>query len=479
MCLEGGAPRAAFIMSWIADAEGILGKLRTMASLHAALGTFVGGFEAKQRDGSAKDAELVDQAFKVGLIDGPEQIALNAMRELRNQYGHPTSASPDSDSAAQALRTAVTAVLAKQPLIMHGGAKELARRAASDRHLVPADTAAIDGFVAARAPFIHVTARPTFIRELLEGADGQLGNPSAEALVDRCIRMTTRAVAHWSEPLAAPIWNVDQMQVDWPAVTAASLCHPDVWPLIEDEDRDRLLSRCLDAATAAVFTRSPGRLLAFGDVLWSSGLLADAQIERVSAAVDSADPSRLLGTALRFEHVARAIVSRLDDGSFQLAGEGVQLLRSSDDLLLAMVDGDLQFEIGRALAYAANQNTFAAINEIESMPSYLERWPVALRRGVVVGGLTGRWMPLQHNETSTAALRLALTDDGGDLAAAALDALTPEKLQGVASPSLVTSLRTILAATPSSAAVTALTEFLDRLDAPAQPATTSGLVNFD
>lgn len=77
MCLDGGAPRAAFIMSWIAAAEGILGKLRTMASLHAALGTFVGDFEAKQRDGSAKDAELVDQAFNVGLIDGPEQIALN------------------------------------------------------------------------------------------------------------------------------------------------------------------------------------------------------------------------------------------------------------------------------------------------------------------------------------------------------------------------------------------------------------------
>lgn len=199
------------------------------------------------------------EGFSRVQTDPLRKIAVNAMRDLRNQYGHPTSASPDSESAAQALRTAVTAVLAKSPLIMHGGAKELARRAATDRHLVPGDADAIDGFVAARAPFIHVTARPTFIRELLEGADGQLGDPSSETLVDRCIRMTTRAVAHWSEPLAAPAWNVDQLQLDWPAVTAASLCDPDVWRFIEDEDRDRLLSRCLDAATAAVFTHSPGR----------------------------------------------------------------------------------------------------------------------------------------------------------------------------------------------------------------------------
>lgn len=477
-CLQAEAYRAAYVMSWIAAAEGLLGKLRTMASLHAALGTFVGDFEAKQRAGTAKDAELIDQAFNVGLINGPERIALNAMRDLRNQYGHPTSVSPDREAAVHALRTTVTAVLAKPPLIMHGGAKDLACRAATDRHLVPADAAAIDGFVAARAAVVHTDARPVFVRELMAGAGGQLGDPNAEMLVDRCIRMATRALALWSEPLCAPSWNVDKLQLDWPAVAADALCDPDVWPLIEAEDRDRLISRCLDATTAASFTRTPGRLLARADKLWASGLLTEAQADRVRTALGTADPWRLLGADVRVEHVARAIVSRLENGSFNVAGEGVELLRSSDDGILAALDEDLQFEIGRALAYAANHNAFSAINEIESMTSCLDRWPAALRRGVVVGGLTGRWMPLRHEETSKAALRLALSDDSGELAQAALAALTPDKLESLVSPSLVASLRSILASTPATPAVDTLTEFIDRVDAGATPST-SPLRDFD
>lgn len=464
-CLQANAFRAAYVMSWIAAAEGILGKLRTMASLHAALGTFVGDFEAKQRAGTAKDAELIDRAFDVGLIDGPERIQLNAMRDLRNQYGHPTSASPNREMALHALRTTVNAVLAKPALIMHGGATDLARRAATDRHLVPADAAAIDSFVATRAAAIHADARPVFVRELLAGAGSQLGDPNGEMLVDRCIRMTTRALALWAEQLSPPTWNVDQLQLDWPAVAADALCDPEVWPLIEPEDRNRLLSRCLDPAIAASFSRTPGRLLARADTLWASDLLSDAQVDRVRTALGAADPWRLLGADVRYEHVARAIVGRLDNGAFNVAGEGVELIRSTDDALLAALDEGLQFEIGRALAYAANRNTFSAINEIESMLGFLDRWPIALRRGVVVGGLTGMWMPLRHEETSKVALRLALSDEGGDLAQAAIDELTPEKLEGLASPSLVASLRTILGSAPATPAVEKLTEFLDRVEA--------------
>lgn len=477
-CLHADAFRSAYIMSWIAAAEGILGKMRTMASLHAALGNFVGDFEAKQRAGTAKDVELVAKAFDVGFIDEPERIALNAMRDLRNQYGHPTSASPDREAAVHALRTTVTAVLAKPPLIMHGAAKDLARRAATDRHLVPADAAAIDGFIAARAPVIHTDARPSFVRELVAGAGGQLGDPNAEMLVDRCIRMTTRALAQWSEPLSAPSWNVDRLQLDWPAVTADALCDSDVWPLIDAEDRDRLLSRCLDSATTACFTRTPGRLLARADALWASGLLTDAQAGRVRTALATADPWRLLGADVRFEHVARAIVTRLENGSFNVAGEGVELLRASDDVSLAALDGDLQFEVGRALADAANRNTFSAINEIESMTGDLDRWPIAMRRGVVGRGLTGRWMALRHEATSKATLRLALTDETGELAQAALDALTLDKLESSVSPSLVGSLRSILASAQATPAVDKLSEFLDRVDSVAAPSTSS-LLNFN
>jgi len=120
----------------------------------------------------------------------------------------------------------------------------------------------------------------------------------------------------------------------------------------------------------------------------------------------------MLCSSVWFEHVAHAIVRRLDGPSFQAVGAGVGLLRSTEDDVLARLDDDLQFELGRALAYAANRNTFAAINEIEGMTHNLPRWPAALRRGVVVGGLTGEGMSLCHVETSKAALRAVVAAAG-------------------------------------------------------------------
>ena len=176
----------------------------------------------------------------------------------------------------------------------------------------------------------------------------------------------------------------------------------------------------------------------------------------------------MLCSSVWFEHVAHAIVRRLDGPSFQAVGAGVGLLRSTEDDVLARLDDDLQFELGRALAYAANRNTFAAINEIEGMTHNLPRWPAALRRGVVVGGLTGEGMSLCHVETSKAALRLALTDPDGDLAQAALDALTPEKTEGRPRPSLVDELRAILDNAEPAPAVEKLKTFIERVEPPAR-----------
>jgi len=53
--------------------------------------------------------------------------------------------------------------------------------------------------------------------------------------------MMARALALWAEHLSTPVWNVDQLQLNWLAVAADALRDLDVWLLMESEDRDRLL----------------------------------------------------------------------------------------------------------------------------------------------------------------------------------------------------------------------------------------------
>jgi hypothetical protein len=463
-CLDAGADRAAYIVSWIAAAEGLLGKLRTMAGLHQDLGIFVGQFEKAQRQGTAKDVELISQAHAVGFIDKPERIALDAMRDLRNQYGHPTAASPSHPDAEHALLTAVTVVLAKHPLMMHGAAKQLAGRAATDRHLVPHDEAAIDAFITSRASVVHHDARPTFVGELVAGAERQLGDVNGELLAERCLRMAIVALREWAELLVEPRWNVDQMEQNFPAAAAYVLGDPAVWPLLGSEDQDRVLSHCLDDNIGAGFIRAPGRLLARADQLSAAALLTDSQQARVDEALQAADPRRLLGSGVRFEYAARAMIRKLDDSSYAVAGEGVELLRMSGREALAELDEELLREIGLTLAYAAARNTYAAMNDIDEIAAEPNEVPAPLRLGVVVGGLAGKWWPLHHARTSKAALRLALADPEGESAQAALDALTPERTAAMPSPSLIIELRAMLGSAEPTPAVSKLNIFLDQVE---------------
>ena len=463
LCLEAGADRAAYIISWIAAAEGLLGKFRTMAMMHTALGRFVGSFEAAQRSGTAKDAELIAKAFEVGIINQPERTQLEAMRDLRNQYGHSTALAPSHASAAHALHTAVTTVLAKQALIMHGAAKDLAIRASTDRHLVPQDKTAIDAFTHSRAVVIHYDARPIFIRELLVGANRQLRDVNGELLADRCLRMAVIALQEWHEPLAQPRWNVDQMQQDFSAAAADVFSDPVIWKLLEEEYQNRILSYCLDSSTGAQFTRAPGRLLVHADRLRAEGLLTDSQRTRVHEHLITEDPWRLWGAGVSFEYVARGMIRELDDSSFVIAGEGVKVLRASRDSL-SDLDEDLQCQIGVSLAYAANNNTFAAVNEVDDMAGKPDTWPLAVRAGVVVGALVGKWWPVTHPQTSKAALRIAISDPDGKLAQHALDTLTPDRTQVLVSPTLISEFRTILDGVNPTPAILKLREYLNRLD---------------
>lgn len=67
--------------------------------------------------------------------------------------------------------------------------------------------------------------------------------------------------------------------------------------------------------------------------------------------------------------------------SFAVAGRGVELLRASDQDSLMHLDPSTQFEIGIALAYASNRNTWAALNEIEALAATQTRDRAHFGRG--------------------------------------------------------------------------------------------------
>lgn len=458
-CLEAGADRAAFIMVWIAAAEGLLTKVRQMADLDAELGSWVKAFEKSQEVGSAKDAELVDKAASMGFLTKAEAVSLNAMRDHRNLYGHPTAASPRHAEAEAALDTVVAAVLSKAPLIRHGGARALANRVVEDPHFLPS-AATVESFTE-RTDLIDEAARPGFITALLKGADGHLAAMNKQDRADRCGDVAASALRRWEPDLSSPTWKIDELQQTMPAATADVLARPGVWELVSLDDRDRIMSQCFDKANGRQFLWEPARLLARADGLRGAGLLSEEHERQLDEILGRADPRTLHSAGVGFTHVARRISDLLGHDSYKAINEGADVLRTVDREELHGLPAEDQYELGLHLGYGANRGGFTAKNEIGSMPEDLDRWPHEMLKGVVAGGLAGRFRPLGDESTAKRTMRLALTDPTGDLAQAALDHLDDDHSQYMASRDTVAALREILDEAPSSAAKDKLADFVD------------------
>lgn len=462
-CLAAGADRAAFIMTWIAAAEGLLSKLRQMADLDGELGSWVKAFEKTQEVGAAKDADLVLKAESIGFLTKAEAISLSGMREHRNLYGHPTASSPRHTEAVAALDTVVSAVLAKPPFIRHGGARALAKRVVEDPHFLPS-AATVESFTE-RTDLIDMAARPAFITELLKGADGHLAAMNHQDRTDRCSEVAASALRRWAPDLSASEWKIDDLQQSMPAATSDMVARPGVWELLSSDDQDRIMSHCLDPASGRQFLWEPARLLARADGLAAIGLLRDEHERQLDEVLRRADPRTLHASGVRFRHAARRICDLLDSGSYRKINDGVDVLRTVDRDELAGLELALQRELGLRLGYGANSGGFTAQNEIGDIPDCLDRWPLELLRGVVAGGLAGEYRPLANEATARRAALVALTDPTGDLAQAALDHLGEDHSQFMASRDTVASVREILDAAPSNLAKDKLIDFLDRVAA--------------
>lgn len=407
-CHNGGAYRAAYVFAWIAAAEGLLNKLDTMGETQADIGTFVKKFKAQQDAGSAKDATLLDQAAKVGFVDATEYKALDGLRGLRNQYGHPTATAPTPTAAAAAIGLAVDAVLAKPALIQHGGARQLAERIGTDPHYIPDDAQAIAGWTVARAPLIADGARPVFIRTLVEQHAANLGQID-EALSERCRLVAATALLKWGSDLTEGRWAVDTIQQAHGLSAAAVFSSSGVWELLGEDDQYRVLSRCLEIPTMATDPKLTNRLLTRAFELHAAGTLSELQTKLVADRVQAIEENWLVSAGAPVDLLLSKAAGFLNDSSFDENRRGTRILAAIPKSVLATASDAALAEAGAGLACAARQNAFVAINLSGEVARQPDDWPQPFRVAFAVEGAIEPW-PFHDEYTARQAMLLGLHD---------------------------------------------------------------------
>ena len=131
-CLDGGAYRMAVVGAWLAAAEGIKFRFERAAERDAEMASLVKEIKAKEARDESIDTFLVDKAVKHGVIAGHDHRRLTALRQDRNQYGHPSGASPTHVHALACIDAAVDLVLSRPALLTKSFVDDLVKRASED-----------------------------------------------------------------------------------------------------------------------------------------------------------------------------------------------------------------------------------------------------------------------------------------------------------------------------------------------------------
>src|SRR5579883_2624930 len=180
-----GAPRGAYILIWIACAEGLKRKFREAAvrdgNANKMLGKIIDA-EVQQR---SADMLILTKAKDYGFIDDVSFQKLEYVYKMRCVYGHPYEAAPDDEELTNAAAVVVNEVLGKPTLLRHGFVQTFIDKLFSDVNYLEQTEASVRSFtrdISVRIdPAVYEYVMDTYVKKLESAYD----DASLEIVVER------------------------------------------------------------------------------------------------------------------------------------------------------------------------------------------------------------------------------------------------------------------------------------------------------
>lgn len=147
LALQGGALRAAYVMTWLACAESIKRRLNECAVWDKEAESILSQISGLENNQRAIDGKLLGFAKTLSMIDDIEAGQLEAVYKNRNIYGHPYSTAPTEAEVVSAIELVASAVLTKPLRYKHKFIKELQADLFSKKSFLDDTDGAVDEYV--------------------------------------------------------------------------------------------------------------------------------------------------------------------------------------------------------------------------------------------------------------------------------------------------------------------------------------------
>ncbi len=185
ICAFHGALRGAYILVWIACAEGLKRKFREARLRDGQANRMLGEITNAENQQRSADMIILTKSKDYGFIDAVAFQKLEYIYKMRCVYGHPYEAAPNDEELANAAAIVVGEVLGKPTLLKHGFVQTLIDNLFSDVNYLEQIEASVRSFTREISPRIALEVYDYLLEKYIEKLEPTYDDASLKIVVER------------------------------------------------------------------------------------------------------------------------------------------------------------------------------------------------------------------------------------------------------------------------------------------------------
>lgn len=360
-----GAPRGAYILIWIACAEGLKRKFREAVIRDGNANKSIKRIEQAESNHQSADMVILDEAKNYGFIDDVAFQKLKYVYDMRCVYGHPYGTAPSDEELASAAAVVVSEVLGKPTLLKHGFVQSLIDKLFSDVNYLEHSEASVRSFAREMSARIAPVVYAYLLEKYVEKLELSYDDVSLEVLLERGIWFLNEFLLS----IGCDFYSAEQWHnfiVNYPLTTQhIILSSGSLFEAVGERAKDYIISYTIRYASDR-----PSRLKRI-EKFMEDGLLSDEQKRKLQ----NLDIETIKAANLKLGTCYATIIAALESHNWYKQNPAIKLIATKSKSEITALSPEQQEELGRNILQVADGGSTSAsyyMSAIRSDPSGLE-----------------------------------------------------------------------------------------------------------
>lgn len=366
ICALHGALRGAYILVWIACAEGLKRKFLEAGLRDNQANKMLGEIKKVEEQEKSADKIILTKAKDYGFIDPVAFQKLEYIYKMRCVYGHPYEAAPREEELTNAAAIVVSEVLGKPTFLKQGFVQPLINNLFSDINYLEQTEASVRSFAEEISPRVAPELYDYVLKKYAEKLEPVYDDASLHIVVERGLWFLSEfLLSVGGDFYSAAQWH-DFAQKYPKTAQHILLSDGRLFRAIGERARDYIISYNIMNARLR-----PSRLKSIERLL-SEGVLSDVQKRKLQ----SLDIIVIKVAHLKISTCYDTILSALESHDWNNQNPAVDLIAMNDRSEIALLLPEQQEKLGRNILQSAEGRSRSALiflSKIQENPSCLEQ----------------------------------------------------------------------------------------------------------